>query len=256
MLQSFITVKLEENKLAQYTELSFYEYKSIIKMLMSNEYRDINKGLDLILKSKVTCDKPLNVIDKLKIFLSMRGIALGNEIEFIKDKKRITYNLNKISDLIPSEELIKFDNFYFGAPENFYYDKPSMLLASCFKKYKDKRVDDLSYEDRVKILDETDLPLIDVYKQLIEIFQEKNIPILDDLFINIYFHESTLPFLRGIFSENLQDVLNFEYVCITNLNLSSEDFKTYSYPELKIFLNFLQKERKEESEKSNSGNKL
>ena len=46
--------------------------------------------------------------------------------------------------------------------------------------------------------------------------------------------------------EDLFQVIEFEYACIRNLDFKATDFKNYTYPELKIFLNHLNKEKQDE----------
>jgi hypothetical protein len=55
---------------------------------------------------------------------------------------------------------------------------------------------------------------------------------------------------------NLSELYNLEYFLIKNLNLNSTDFSNYSFSELKILMNKVIKDHKNETnaDKNNAGN--
>ena len=61
-----------------------------------------------------------------------------------------------------------------------------------------------------------------------------------------------LYFLKNIFNNELNNLYDFEYILMKQLNLNTNDFKNYSFTELKIFYNKIVKEFQERKESSSS----
>ena len=59
-----------------------------------------------------------------------------------------------------------------------------------------------------------------------------------------------LYFLKTIYFSELQELYDLEYHLIRNLNLNTTDFKNYSLSEIKILMNKLQDEYKENNKSS------
>jgi len=247
MIGNQVPIDINDGK-ASFKELSFYEYKNICKMLISNDVYDINHCLETIIKENVTSSRPLNIIDKFKCLLSIRNTILGNEVVFLLEERQITIDLSLILATEFSNEPIVYDILTLSSPVNFYSVDYDNYIAECLVKIGDTSVADLTVEERKQLLGETSLPITDIYNKLRDAFNSRKINIFTDIDINIYSQEYILKFIKNIFYEDLFQIINFEFACMRNLEFKSADFKTYTYPEIKIFLNHLNKEK--ENEKS------
>jgi len=245
MIGNQVPIDITEGK-ASFKELSFYEYKNICKMLMSNDVYDINHCLETIIKENVTSSRPLNIIDKFKCLLSIRNTILGNEVTFLLEERQITIDLSLILATEFSDEPIVYDILTLSSPVNFYSVDYDNYIAECLVKIGNTSVVDLTVEERKQLLGETSLPITDIYNKLHNVFGDRKLNIFKDIDINIYSQEYILKFIKNIFYEDLFQVLNFEFACMRNLEFKSADFKTYTYPEIKIFLNHLNKEKETE----------
>ena len=245
MIGNQVPIAINDGK-ASFKELSFYEYKNICKMLMSNDVHDINHCLQTIIKENVTSSRPLDIIDKFKCLLSIRNTILGNEVTFILDERQITIDLSLILATEFNNEPIVYDILTLSSPVNFYSLDYDSYIAECLVKIGDTSVVDLTVEERKQLLGETSLSITDIYNKLHNVFGDRKLNIFKDIDINIYSQEYILKFIKNIFYEDLFQVLNFEFACMRNLEFKSADFKTYTYPEIKIFLNHLNKEKETE----------
>ena len=246
MIDNKIPVQLTREQ-AYFREISFFEYKNICKMLMSDEIEDINNCLEYIISENVTASKELNIIDKFKCIIAIRNTVLGKEAVFLNDGKQMSLDLAIIADKKFKNDDIIYDILTLSSPVNFYAKSYDEYIAQCLVEIKGTDVTDLSIEQKKQLLGETSLSITDIYKTVFSIFKGRDIEIFKDLRINIYSQEYILQFLKNILYEDLFALLNFEYICVRNLNFKSEDFKNYTYPELKIFLNHLNKEREEQN---------
>ena len=245
MIDSKVAVYLKRG-IVYFNEFSFYEYKNICKMLVSTHCEDINDCLEYIINENIICSKKLDIIDKFKSLITVRNTVLGNEVSFLKGEKQINVNLSNINNLDYINEPINYDILTLSSPVYFYSSSYDDYIAQCLIAVKGEDVRDLSIVQKKTLLGETSLSITDVYKKLFDAFSKRNVEIYKELSINIYSQEYILQFLRNILYEDLFEILNFEYTCIRNLDFKANDFKNYTYPELKIFLNHLTKEKEEE----------
>ena len=245
MIGNQVPIDITDGK-ASFKEISFYEYKNICKMLMSNDAYDINHCLETIIRENVTSSRPLNIIDKFKCLLSIRNTILGNEVTFLLEERQITIDLSLILATEFNNEPIVYDILTLSSPVNFYSVDYDNYIAECLVKIGDTSVIDLTVEERKQLLGETSLSITDIYSKLHNVFDSRKTNIFKDIDINIYSQEYILKFIKNIFYEDLFQVLNFEFACMRNLEFKSADFKTYTYPEIKIFLNHLNKEKETE----------
>ena len=234
--------------IAHFTEISFYEYKNICKMLVSDNVEDINNCIEYIIRENIKSSKNLDIIDIFKILLTFRNTTLGNEITFLHNDKRVNVDLSKILDKEFDNTPIHYENLLLSSPQSFYSKNYDEYIAQCLIAINGNSVSDLSLEQRIALLGETSHSITAVYKKIFDTFYKRNIEIMKDLSINIYSQEYILKFIKNILYEDLFQLMNFEYICIRNLDFKSNDFKNYTYPELKIFLNYLTKEQKEQKD--------
>lgn len=246
MIGNQVPIDISNGK-AFFKELSFYEYKNICKMLMSDEVYDINHCFENIIDKNVVSSRSLNIIDKFKCLITIRNTILGNEVTFLHEGRQVTINLSSILALSYDNEPVTYDMLTLSSPEKFYSKEYGDYIVECLTHINDVDITDLTTLEKKKLLDETSLSITDIYSKLHASFQNRNINIFKGIDINIYSQEYILKFLKNIFYEDLFQILNFEFVCMRNLDFKSADFKTYTYPEIKIFMNYLNKEKESES---------
>jgi hypothetical protein len=244
MIDNLIPVQLPRGTI-YFKEPTFYEYKNICKMLISDDNEHISNCFSILLDSCITDSKSLDIIDKFKCIITIRNTILGNEIVFLQDNKRITLDLSTILDKDIDNSDIEHNTLTFNAPIDLHINAYDKLIAQCLTKINNVNISDLTPDERLKILNETSFSLTEIYQKLHAHFKERSIRLFRDIELNIYNSNELLQFLKNIFQEDLSSILNFEYTCIQNIQLKAADFKTYTYPELKIFLNYLNKERQE-----------
>ena len=244
MIDNLIPVKLSKSEV-YLKEPTFYEYKNICKMLLSSDSKYVSDCFNRLIDSCICGDSYLNIIDKFKCIIAMRNTVLGNEISFLEDSKKITLDISILLDKEFDDTPIEYDIFTFRSPVNFYASSYDEFVSQCLVNVKGTCVKDLNISQKAEILNETCLPLTDIFKQIQDQFSRRQINIFRDKTINIYNSAELLPFLKSIFQEDLNSILQFEYICMRNLDLRSADFKMYTYPELKIFLNHLNKEQQD-----------
>jgi hypothetical protein len=68
----------------------------------------------------------------------------------------------------------------------------------------------------------------------------------------LVYNGDVLYFLKNVFNASLENLYDFEYVLIKQLNLNTNDFKNYSFTELKIFYNKIVKEFQDQKNSSSS----
>jgi hypothetical protein len=253
MIDNLIPVKLSNSEV-YFRELTFYEYKNICKMLLSDDSKHVSDCFNRIIVDTCIYDNVyFDIIDKFKCIITIRNTVLGNEVTFLDDGKKITLDISLLLDKDFDNTPIEYDIFTFQSPVDFYISSYDEFVSQCLVKVKDTCVKDLTIKQKADILNETSLSLTNIFKQIHDEFSERRITIFKDKTINIYNSMELLSLLKNIFQEDLNNILQFEYICMRNLNLRSEDFKIYTYPELKIFLNHLNKELRDSNQGSSEG---
>jgi hypothetical protein len=242
MIKNLIPVKLD-NQYVYFNEISFYEYKNICKMLMTDDIKLLNDCFNRILHTCMQSKTSLNIIDKFKILIAIRNTILGNDITLNMDNKKISINLSPHIETFIDNSPIKYDYLTFKSPSDFYTDGYDVFIAQCLSSINKTNIEDLLISQKLQIVSELSLSLSTIYKSLYRCFADRSITIYKNLNINIYNSADVLFFLKNILQEDLGNILQFEHICMQNLNLRAADFKMYTYPELKIFLNFNNKDK-------------
>lgn len=217
-------------------------------MFISDNISDINKTIELFLDNCLIKKDNLNIVDKFKCLISIRNTIHGKEIAFNNNKKTINFDLSLLLSENYDETDITYDALTFNSPIYFYSNSYDDYLAQCLVKINDKDVTNFTLHEKNQLIGELPLSITEIYKKLFDTFKDRNITLYKDIKINIYSQEYILNFLKNIFYEDIFQLLQFEYVCMRNLGFNSNDFKTYTYPEIKIFLNHLNKERESQQE--------
>lgn len=239
------------NKNVKLREVSFYEYKNICKKILTDELDDLNIVFNEIIEA-TTKGPSLNCLEKFQCLMLLRNLIYGKEFNFIYDDKKIHTDLsllmNGVKFDIP-DICVESDGvlFTFNTPNNFYSKSMDDVIVDSLKKIliKDREINcsELSFNQRKQLLDELSLPIYETFSTLKEKLQDLNITFYKDATINIY-DGSLLLFLKRVFQDDMMNLYSFEYACIRGLKLSAMDMERYTYPELKIFLQELTKEAK------------
>ena len=217
MINNFLYVNIP-NGTAKFLEPSFNDYKNICKMLVSTTPDLIETCIDTIINELVKTKGRLNIIDKFIIIISLRNTILGNEL---------TTNIKGVQSIINLGVLL--DNYYDDTPIEFTYntnklifESPTMFktteidtfLADCLVSICDSNVKDLTINEKTQLMAELDVPITQIYRKLIEVFNERRIIFGNDIEFSIYAHSDTLAFIRNILYEDLFQLLEFFIIYI------------------------------------------
>ena len=231
-------------------EISFTEYKNICKKLFSDDLTEIDNTFNEILQE--TCiSTPLNCLEKFYTLVLLRNLTYGNEFNFTMDGARVVFDLKtvlqninfKLNDIVIECNNIKY---IFNLPQNLLNNTIDGLIADSLKKVilPNNEVDCsvFTYKQKLEAINQSPLPVFEVYNTLKEQFLKLNIEFIHDIELDIM-SGAFLVFLKRIFNDNMETIYNFEYICIRSLNLHAEDMSRYTLPELKIFLQSFKSEQ-------------
>ena len=185
MKDSFISVPTSKGDV-YYREISFFEYKNLCKMLLSDNMPDINKSIELLLDSCVKEKENLNIVDKFKCLISIRNTIHGKEIGFNNEDRQINFDLSSLLEQHYDETDVVYDILTFNSPKNFYSNSYDDYLAQCLIKVKDVDVSKFSLEEKKALIGETSFSITKIYKKIFETFKERNVTLFKDIKINIY----------------------------------------------------------------------
>ena len=248
MIDSKVAVYLKRG-IVYFNEFSFYEYKNICKMLLSNDIDDITNCFNRLLE-RVEAPFTLNVIDKYECLLAVRTSILGNEIELNLGERNVSFNIKEHLTGIFEESEFSYGECTFKTPRYFKHSAIQQTVADYLHSYKDNVISDASIDDKIKVLDSLDLPIIKISNEIQTIREDATISVLNDIVdINVY-ESNILLFIKQILVSDLMDLYNFEYSLNRHLTIKANDLKYYTYPELRINLNLFMKEKEDEK---NSG---
>ena len=250
MLESKVPISLKKGTV-YFKEFSFYEYKNICKMLISNDAKDIDHCLNVII-NRVESSFSLNIIDKFDCLINIRNSILGKELGLTLDDRQLTFNLSdQLLDKFEEAEFT-FGDCTFKTPSFFIHSNIQLAVADYLNSYKDRDISNATLEEKLDVLNTLDLPIIKLVNEIEKIREENNITILGDtVAVNIY-DVNILMFLKSIITSDLMDLYSFEYQLLRHLNLKGKDLQYFTYPELKIKINMFMKEKEEEQSSSNS----
>jgi len=247
------------DKTVNLKEISFNDYKNICKSFYNQtNARNLSNLFNKIIDTYVEGTPTLNVHEKIILLLNIRSLTLGTEVKINYDKKSINLNTNfLVSKLTYNQEPFeyKLDNtiLTFGLPNNFVIDQNDFVNCICESLLsisiggKEINVKNFTSEQKMEILNSLpSIPLLEVYKAIYDNCIDFNltIPTIDNFKLNL-FDTSFLYFLKFIFDEKIETVLDLEYNLRRHLNYNSNDLNSVTYPESKIMLNKFAKEMKD-----------
>jgi hypothetical protein len=254
MISNYINYTVN-NKKIKIKELTFHDFRVLCKSLFSDDVEELSEVFENLIATNVKGES-LNLLEKIYALIILRNLTHGNEFTFMYDGKKVKLDLNSILNNFKFNNFeIKQNNFIFTTPINLFNASIDQLVTDSLSKIflTDKEIDcnNLTFTQKQEIIFNTSLPLINTFNLIKEQLEKSKINFYKEIDIDI-FDSGLLIFLKRIFSENLDDIYTFEYACIKNLNMGAYEMQTYTYPELKIFLQNLTKEMKERQKESNS----
>lgn len=239
------------------TELSYFEYKNLVKNLFTDDLFILNQIFENIIKRSVKDITNIDILDKVKILLFLRSLTLGEEVNIIVNEKNYKLNVNSILDKITiNRGDIISDKIVFKKSNSFYVDDVLNEVMLCVQKIllDESEIDfsKLTVEQKEVIFNEiSDSNLVNIVNNISNNLKEDNLKLFD---IDLNLHNGEiLYFLKNIFNTDLNSLYDLEYHLIRNLNLNTVDFQNYSLSEMKILLNRLKEEFKDENKHSDSG---
>jgi len=240
------------------TELSYFEYKNLVKNLISVEDNKVVDIFEKLIKKQVKSDKILHVGNKIKILLLIRSIILGEEILLNINSKQYSHDINKIIDSINfKNEKFEYKNMIFNIPEKIYYKNKLECLIDNFYSFvingESKIIEKYSYKEKEIILQNLiGFEIKELNNNFEEYISNFYLVYLNENEINLY-DSNLILFIKNLFETDLNEMYDIEYSIMNNLKFDPSVFNMYGLPELRIFLNKFIKE-KEDSKKREGGN--
>jgi hypothetical protein len=257
MTYDFIFTQKVLDKTFRLREISFLEYRSLVKNILNDDIFVVEKAFDDLLSATLLDKKDLTVQEKFLLLLKYRELIHGKQLEFIADEIKVNYSIDNIFDFfnreLPYYEYeIDGDIYKFGLPSKMIPDKDYVINI----------VDSLKMINYEPVIDKNlcnlpALPLLEIRKKISEYFEpfKFKIQYIDyDVSLN---DVSFLYFLKSIFIFDLQGLYDLEYALRKNLNFSINDLSQLSYPECNLMLKLFNKdvaEREKEENKVDSEN--
>ena len=232
------------------TELSYFEYKNLVKNLFTDDLFVLNQVFENTIKRSVKDIDNIDILNKVKILLFLRSLTLGEDINIIVSDKNYKLNVNSILDKITiNRGDIISDKVVFKKSNSFYIDNILNEVIFSIEKIvlDDDEIDfsKLTNNQKSIIFNEiSDSNIVDIINNITSNLEEDNLKLFD---MNLNLHNGEiLYFLKNIFNTDLNSLYDLEYHLIRNLNLNTIDFQNYSLSEMKILLNKLKEEFKDE----------
>jgi len=236
-------------------EPSFFDYKNLIKRLYGSDTENLSFIFENLLSNLVTeYDNNIPATEKIKILIYIRTLILGNEISLKKDDKDITFDINNI--LINLNEIkteYKIKNLTFSLSKNLYIKDFNFEIFENLSSIETEEnvhdISNLTHEQKNQIYNSIDnIKISEIYKVLKNGYYNQSVEFFESK-INLFNGEFLL-FLKGIFEEPIQNIIDLEYTLYKHLNFNTSDLQNLSLPECRIFLNKLIQENKDQSKDS------
>jgi len=231
------------------TELSYFEYKNLVKNLFTDDPWVLNQVFNNTINNAVKGDKEIDIFDKVKILLFLRSLTLGEDFDITFKEKNYKMNINSIVNNISinSNEIVS-DRVTFKKSNSFYVENLlNEVIISIEKIVLDNgeiNFSKLTNEQKDIIFNEiSDSNISQIVNSIADNLKQDNLNLFD---MNFNLHNGDiLYFFKNIFKTDLNSLYDLEYALIKNLNLNTVDFQNYSLSEIKILLNKLNDEYKD-----------
>lgn len=240
-------------------ELSYFEYKNLVKNILSGDENTLTKVIEKLVTEHVKSDRPLNIVDKIKCVIYIRCLVLGEEISVNLDNKNYNFNLNEIFNNIEYvESPFEYKNLTFTIPKKINYNSMLDCLIDNFQSFKlneeVKRVDIYSYQEKKILLDNLiGWKINDFLRNYDEYIKKFNFYYIKNSKVNL-FSKDVIVFIKNLFDIELSQLYDFEYNFMNHLNFNPHVFHMYGFPELRMFLNRFLKEQEENKKESGKKN--
>ena len=233
-------------------EPSFFDYKNLIKRLYGSDTENLSFIFENLLSNLVTgYDNNIPATEKIKILIYIRTLILGNEISLKKDDKDITFDINNILiNLNDIKTEYKIKNLTFSLSKNLYIKDFNFEIFENLSSIETEEnvhdISNLTHEQKNQIYNSIDnIKISEIYKVLKNGYYNQSVEFFESK-INLFNGEFLL-FLKGIFEEPIQNIIDLEYTLYKHLNFNTNDLQNLSLPECRIFLNKLIQENKDQS---------
>ena len=231
------------------TELSYFEYKNLVKNLFTDDPWVLNQVFNNTINNSVKGNKEIDIFDKVKILLFLRSLTLGEDFDITFKEKNYKMNINSIVNNISinSNEIVS-DRVTFKKSNSFYVENLlNEVIISIEKIVLDNgeiNFSKLTNEQKDIIFNEiSDSNISQIVNSIADNLKQDNLNLFD---MNLNLHNGDiLYFFKNIFKTDLNSLYDLEYTLIKNLNLNTVDFQNYSLSEMKILLNKLKDEYKD-----------
>jgi hypothetical protein len=231
-------------------EISFHELKNITKMLLTDEHNYRVDVINQICKQVVIKGNCKNVLDIVFTITTLRNTIFGNNLSYKKNGTEYTDDLTKIfnNKISFNPAVFKSGDYKisFIMPSRIPKDEYDILTA-CLYKINDDVVQCFTDKQKGMLLDNLPIPLKSLYTFLSKEAEKQKIVVSKNIEFSLY-DSSALDFLTSILYEDLEQLLKFEFLVKQRLNMTADDLKTYTYPELKYFINVLNKQEQDEND--------
>jgi len=240
-------------------ELSYFEYKHLVKSFISADDEKLIKIFERLLSSKIKAERRLHIGDKIKILLLLRCLILGEEININYEGKNYNYNLNTmINSIAFNKKDFCYNDMVFKVPRNLFYSSKFSCLIDNFHSFKlngeIKIIDEYTYKQKELILQNLlQMKVSNLVKEFSEYLESFSIGYINNITINL-FDINLLKLIKNFYTSDLNEMYNLEYNILHFLKFDSNVFDRYGLPELRIFVNKFNKEQEELSKKSGNKN--
>ena len=251
MTYDFIYKQQILNKTFDIREISFIEYRNLVKNILSDDVKVVENAFEQFLKCVLFKKENLTVQEKFLILLKYRELIHGKQVEFFANDAKINYSIDNIFDFLHKKlPFVEHEQdgiiFSFGLPTKIVPDNDKILyIANCLRKINGEEV----FINDISSLPA--LPINQIYKQIIDLYEPLKFKIqyidYDVSLIDISF----LYFLKSIFAYDLQGLYDIEYSLRVNLNFSINDLQKLSFPECNVMLRLYNKDVAEREKAAN-----
>lgn len=271
-------------KKISFNHLNNQHYFEILKFITNNDDIGLNEYFEWLL-SEIIIEKEylksLTNVEKFLIILELRITSLGDQIQLnienkakvdislLSIKNNILKNINEIelskiikdNDIeiklnIPNSLLIQnIDNIYHNIIDYIKIQEQKINFYFLTEEEKDSIINNIPVNIITEMLNF--VKINDIFNKINIITENKKIG-LEGLKLSV-FDKTLLLFLKSIYNDNLLNFYEIQYILMSKINLSFDQFMRMNMNECKIFINFYNRDMKkqqEEQQKSSSSSSV
>jgi hypothetical protein len=250
------------------TELSFLEYKQLVKVITNDNNDLIAAALNQIIKDHCLEDvSSCTFLDKLLILLTIRSVCISPVLEIVAkcpdtgSQYNCTTEITDIKNIIESTKLMSYEKQYdavtikYTIPKTFFIPRGVEALETVVHSATINNTTTTEIEaiiDRLpaNILKDASEFITDTYDaltncellKLISPFSPTSTPII--ITANVY-NGAVLEFLKLCFKRDLMSLYELEFFFTRHLHLNLNDINTQTPAELSIYTGLFNEEQRE-----------